>query len=315
MMAGFDGDGPRELHPCFWRTAGTLGRVYRRAGPALPAEVAEAYRGLLAVIRPYFLPSKPFRGAGGATRPEVEVFSDLLCRVARRGDSGDLRGPSVLLRLDELVPAGPAPVTPALAPGLWEACPTPPRVRRPVRKWVPDPAAPPFEPAQPKPLPEALLATALEAFRSDLYSRSNHEREDEDYEQEEVQALLVAPAPGDGLNGEGEERTEDGDFLGAVLDQEEPLTVDALGTSFQGMDDVDYGKIYGLPKLSILDLAPEPDLELEDCLSENGDRHELISGLLEFLEVSGARSLLQVHAKFNQFDDFARFLYGEDDSG
>ena len=43
------------MDPCFWRTAGTLGRLYKRASPALPVVVRARFAELLLECRVHFL--------------------------------------------------------------------------------------------------------------------------------------------------------------------------------------------------------------------------------------------------------------------
>ena len=62
-----------EVHPCFWRTAGTLGQVYKRAKLYLPDDVRLAYVQMLLAIQPYFLPSGSGHAALRNARPEVGV--------------------------------------------------------------------------------------------------------------------------------------------------------------------------------------------------------------------------------------------------
>mmetsp|Transcript_89317 Transcript_89317/g.277754 ORF Transcript_89317/g.277754 Transcript_89317/m.277754 type:complete len:317 (-) Transcript_89317:123-1073(-) len=79
-----------SLHPCFYRTAGTLGRIYRRAGGALPHEVKVKYVALLLEVRSHLVPSPSLDARANLekARPEVQDVVEHLCTIARRCEEG-----------------------------------------------------------------------------------------------------------------------------------------------------------------------------------------------------------------------------------
>mmetsp|Transcript_75835 Transcript_75835/g.236064 ORF Transcript_75835/g.236064 Transcript_75835/m.236064 type:complete len:398 (+) Transcript_75835:46-1239(+) len=79
-------------HPCFFRLAMSLGRMYKRAGPMLPYEVKGKFAELLHTCRPYFQPGEgPAAAELARARPGVGPVVDLLARLAMQCEQRPLQ--------------------------------------------------------------------------------------------------------------------------------------------------------------------------------------------------------------------------------
>ena len=76
------------MDPCFWRTAGTLGRLYKRASPALPVAVRARFAELLLECMVHILPAAPpcARQSLAGARPVVQDAVQLLTQLASRAE-------------------------------------------------------------------------------------------------------------------------------------------------------------------------------------------------------------------------------------
>mmetsp|Transcript_29154 Transcript_29154/g.92061 ORF Transcript_29154/g.92061 Transcript_29154/m.92061 type:complete len:259 (+) Transcript_29154:65-841(+) len=121
---------PDGMHAAFFRTAGTLGKLYKRSHAFLPQRVRGQFALLLNEIKPFLLPPVPLCTADlHRGRPEVSVIADALVRLACKGDFvlevPALQPPRVLHLADVL----PAPCTPPARAGAPTSS-TPPRPLR-----------------------------------------------------------------------------------------------------------------------------------------------------------------------------------------
>ena len=116
-------------HAAFYRTAGTLGRIYKRVRGALPRPVRDQFAVLLLEIKPYMVP--PAHAGPGDVhtgRPEVSGIAARLATIAQRRDArSSPEPPRRTLRLEELLPA---PCTPLQRGQPQAAACTPPRTLR-----------------------------------------------------------------------------------------------------------------------------------------------------------------------------------------
>mmetsp|Transcript_32526 Transcript_32526/g.96812 ORF Transcript_32526/g.96812 Transcript_32526/m.96812 type:complete len:270 (+) Transcript_32526:49-858(+) len=121
---------PDGLHAAFFRTAGTLGKLYKRSHAFLPQRVRGQFALLLNEIKPFMLPPVPLCTADlHRGRPEVSVIADALVRLACKGDfvlEVPALQPPRVLHLAEVLPAPSTPPTRAGAP----TSSTPPRPLR-----------------------------------------------------------------------------------------------------------------------------------------------------------------------------------------
>mmetsp|Transcript_10622 Transcript_10622/g.33585 ORF Transcript_10622/g.33585 Transcript_10622/m.33585 type:complete len:276 (+) Transcript_10622:89-916(+) len=111
------------MDPVFERTAGTLGRLYKRARHNLPPQVRSDFARLLVSIRPFFIPGAGC-SAGAALREARPSVGALVARLARLSEreratrhAGGGAPPPPPLCLSRLLDAaapvlGPSPVTP-----------------------------------------------------------------------------------------------------------------------------------------------------------------------------------------------------------
>ena len=97
----------------FYKTSGTLGRLYKRSHVFLPDPVKQQFAVLLRTMRPYLVPDLSDRVAARRNaRPDVgDLMTKMEC-LARRSEAGSVQEASVVIRLAELLPGVPSPVTP-----------------------------------------------------------------------------------------------------------------------------------------------------------------------------------------------------------
>ena len=92
------------MDPCFWRTAGTLGRLYKRASPALPVAARARFAELLRECRVHILPaaSPCTRQSLAGSRPVVQDAVQLLTQLASRAERIVAAAPVQLVLFDLL---------------------------------------------------------------------------------------------------------------------------------------------------------------------------------------------------------------------
>ena len=110
-----------QLHPAFFRTSCTLGKLWKRSSGAMPAEVRGQFHILMMTIRQHFIPEAGQAGPRlRQARPEVEVFASKLAKVAVKAEADWCHArPVAVVRLSDHLPrlvamrADAAPFVPA----------------------------------------------------------------------------------------------------------------------------------------------------------------------------------------------------------